>query len=389
MYVIHPPYAPLFLWTRKRPLRSPFGNQHGHPLIRGNPASDTGVRCPDMIAPPLRFSLPAAGSSGPLPILTDHRESRRVPLPTYEDLMLPLLKEYAASSHPRSLKELVPLMADKLGLTEEEKAERLASGRQSLFYNRLAWAKTYMGKAGLLSSPARGLAQITERGQAVLRQNPARIDGTTLAQFNEFTDWRDTSNTDTPKEPSGTIAVPQLAPEDTHLTPEERLEAARKELEKGLRVELLERVRSMTPADFEELIVQLLLRMGYGSGAEELARALGGSGDQGIDGVIHQDPLGLDRVYIQAKRYNEGNVVGSGAIRDFNGALDLKRAPKGLFVTASSFSRDARIQAESATRQIVLIDGEELASLMIRHKVGTRVVATVDIQEVDGAFFGD
>ena len=154
-------------------------------------------------------------------------------------------------------------------------------------------------------------------------------------------------------------------------------------------MELLERVRAMTPADFEELIVQLLLRMGYGSGAEEMAQALGGSGDQGIDGVIHQDPLGLDRVYIQAKRYNEGNVVGSGAIRDFNGALDLKRAPKGLFVTASSFSRDARIQAESATRQIVLIDGEELASLMIRHKVGTRVVATVDIQEVDGAFFGD
>lgn len=312
-----------------------------------------------------------------------------MPIPTYEDLMLPLLKEYAASNRPRSLKELVPLMADKLGLTEEEKAERLPSGRQSLFYNRLAWAKTYMGKAGLLSSPARGLAQITERGQAVLRQNPERIDGTTLAQFNEFTDWRDTSNTDTPEEPTGASAVPQPVPEDTRLTPEERLEAARKELEKGLRVELLERVRAMTPADFEELIVQLLLRMGYGSGAEEMAQALGGSGDQGIDGVIHQDPLGLDRVYIQAKRYNEGNVVGSGAIRDFNGALDLKRAPKGLFVTASSFSRDARIQAESATRQIVLIDGEELASLMIRHKVGTRVVATVDIQEVDGAFFGD
>lgn len=312
-----------------------------------------------------------------------------MPIPTYEDLMLPLLKEYAASTRPRSLKELVPLMADKLGLTEEEKAERLPSGRQSLFYNRLAWAKTYMGKAGLVSSPARGLAQITERGQAVLRQNPKRIDGTTLAQFDEFTDWRDTSNTDSPKEHGGTITLPQLAPEDTHLTPEERIEAARKELEKGLRAELLERVRAMTPADFEELIVQLLLRMGYGSGAEEMAQALGGSGDQGIDGVIHQDPLGLDRVYIQAKRYNQGDVVGSGAIRDFNGALDLKRAPKGLFVTASSFSRDARIQAESATRQIVLIDGEELASLMIRHKVGTRVVATVDIQEVDGAFFGD
>jgi restriction system protein len=253
----------------------------------------------------------------------------------------------------------------------------------------MAWAKTYMGKAGLLSSPSRGLAQITERGQTVLRQNLGRIYGATLAQFNEFTEWLDTSNSDTPEESGGTIAVARQVFEDTQLTPEERIEAARKALEKGLRVELLERVRAMTPADFEELIVQLLLRMGYGSGAEEMALALGGSGDQGIDGVIHQDPLGLDRVYIQAKRYAYGNTVGSGAIRDFNGALDLKRAPKGLFVTASSFSRDARIQAESATRQIVLIDGEELATLMIRHKVGTRVVATVDILEVDGAFFGD
>lgn len=312
-----------------------------------------------------------------------------MPIPTYEDLMLPLLKEYAASNGPRALKELLPIMADKLGLSEEERAERLPSGRQGLFHNRLHWAKTYMGKAGLVSSPSRGMAQITERGRAVLQQNPERVDGTTLAQFQEFTEWKDASSSGSPKEPSVTIAVPQPVPEDTHLTPEERIEAARKELEKGLKVELLERVRAMTPADFEELIVQLLLRMGYGSGAEEMAQALGGSGDQGIDGVIHQDPLGLDRVYIQAKRYNEGNVVGSGAIRDFNGALDLKRAPKGLFVTASSFSKDARIQAESATRQIVLIDGEELASLMIRHKVGTRVVATVDIQEVDGAFFGD
>ena len=312
-----------------------------------------------------------------------------MPIPTYEDLMLPLLKEYAASGGPRALKELLPIMADKLGLSEEEKAERLPSGRQGLFHNRLHWAKTYMGKAGLVSSPARGLAQITERGRAVLQQNPERVDGTTLAKFEEFTEWKDASSSGSPKETTGAIAVPQLVPEDTHLTPEERIEAARKELEKGLRAELLERVRAMTPADFEELIVQLLLRMGYGSGAEEMAQALGGSGDQGIDGVIHQDPLGLDRVYIQAKRYNEGNVVGSGAIRDFNGALDLKRAPKGLFVTASNFSRDARIQAESATRQIVLIDGYELASLMIRHKVGTRVVATVDIQEVDGAFFGD
>lgn len=308
-------------------------------------------------------------------------------IPTYEDLMLPLLREYAAADTPRSLKQLVPVVANKLGLTEEDLAERLPSGRQGLFYNRLAWAKTYMGKAGLIRSPARGLAEITERGRAALRSNPERIDGTTLAQFAEFTEWRDNSNSTETGQPVA-VAQPLLSDEAAHRTPEERIEAARADMEKGLRAELLERVRAMTPADFEELIVQLLLKMGYGSGAEEMAQALGGSGDQGIDGVIHQDPLGLDRVYIQAKRYGDGNTVGSGAIRDFNGALDLKRAPKGLFVTASSFSRDARIQAESATRQIVLIDGEELAALMIRHGVGTRVVGTVYIQEVDEGFFG-
>lgn len=307
-------------------------------------------------------------------------------IPTYEDLMLPLLREYAAADAPRSLKQLVPVVANKLGLTEENLAERLPSGRQGLFYNRLAWAKTYMGKAGLIRSPARGLAEITERGLAVLSGNPERIDGATLAQFDEFTDWRDTSNGTGTAQPI-TPTQPPIAVEASQRTPEERIEAARKDMEKGLRAELLERVRAMNPADFEELIVQLLLKMGYGSGAEEMAQALGGSGDQGIDGVIHQDPLGLDRVYIQAKRYGDGNTVGSGAIRDFNGALDLKRAPKGLFVSASSFTRDARIQAESATRQIVLIDGEELAGLMIRHGVGTRVVGTVYIQEVDEGFF--
>lgn len=309
-------------------------------------------------------------------------------IPSYEELMLPLLEAYAASDRPRALKDLVPIIADEIGLSSEEKAKRLPSGRQSLFYNRLAWAKTYMSKAGLLDSPSRGLAEITQRGRMVLKENPQRIDGEVLSQFDEFSEWKNASNGSDGKKPAA--PAPSPAPlSDAQRTPEERLEAARKALEQGLQVELLERVRSMTPADFEALIVQLLVRMGYGAGVEELAEALGGSGDQGIDGVIHQDPLGLDRVYIQAKRYNQGNVVGSGAIRDFNGALDLKRAPKGLFVTASTFSSDARLQAENATRQIVLVDGEQLASLMIRHKLGTRVVSTIDVQEVDEGFFID
>lgn len=308
-------------------------------------------------------------------------------IPTYEDLMLPLLKEYEAASKPCSIKQLMPIVAAKIGLTDEELSLRLPSGRQSVFHNRMHWAKGYMAQAGLLSSPARGLAEITDRGRKILQQKPERIDGTTLSQFAEFREWKDGS-TGNSSEPS-TAAVDGTAAniETSQRTPEERIEAAKNDLEKALKADLLKRIRSMTAADFEELIVQLLLKMGYGSGAAEMAEALGGTGDQGIDGVVHQDPLGLDRVYIQAKRYGDGNTVGSGALRDFNGALDLKRAPKGLFVTASTFSRSAREQAENATRQIVLIDGEELASLMLRHGVGTRVIGRVDIHEVDEAFF--
>lgn len=309
-------------------------------------------------------------------------------IPTYEDLMLPLLQEYASADAPRSIKELLPVMANKLGLTEEELDERLPSGRQGVFHNRLHWAKTYMARAELLESPARGLANITQRGRAILQSNSVRIDSSTLAQFENFKEWVCSGGGETTETTTSSSATFSTAPEASPKTPEERIEMARKDLEKGLRAELLERVRAMTPGEFEELIIQLLLSMGYGIGAEKMAEALGGSGDQGIDGVVHQDPLGLDRVYIQAKRYKDGNSVASKEIRDFNGALDLKRAPKGLFVTASNFTRDARSQAENATRQIVLIDGDELAALMIRYRVGTRVVGTVDIQEVDEAFFG-
>lgn len=307
-------------------------------------------------------------------------------IPTYEELMLPLLQEYAAASAPLSIKELIPIIAAKVGLSDDDLAERLPSGRQGLFHNRLHWAKTYMARAGLIASPSRGLAVITERGRSILAENPSNIDGDTLARFEEFALWRD-GTTDGTGEPKAITSTPSVAPEVTHKTPEERIEDARRDLERGLKAELLDRVRTMTPAEFEELIVQLLLKMGYGQGAEEMAQALGGTGDQGIDGVVHQDPLGLDRVYIQAKRYAEGNTVGSREIRDFNGALDLVRAPKGLFVTASSFTKDARAQAQNATRQIVLVDGEELTSMMIRYKIGTRVLATVDIQTIDDGFF--
>lgn len=308
-------------------------------------------------------------------------------MPTYEDLMLPLLQEYGSSGQPLAIKDLVPIMAAKLRLTDEELAERLPSGRQALFNNRLHWAKTYLARAGLLSSPARGQAQITAHGRTLLAEGLTRIDGAVLARFPGFSAWKTGAGADPESKASDAPTTQVVFDALNQATPEERIEAARKELEQGLRADLLDRVRSMFPAEFEELIVQLLLRMGYGNGAEELARALGGSGDRGIDGVVRQDPLGHDRVYIQAKRYSEGNTVGSREIRDFNGALDLVRAPKGLFVTASTFTRDARAQAQNATRQIVLIDGDGLAGLMVRYKVGTRVLATIEVQGLDEGFF--
>jgi restriction system protein len=316
-----------------------------------------------------------------------------MPVPDYQTLMLPLLKRLASSSGTASVRQFVDEIADEFNLTEEERAERIPSGQENLLLNRLAWARTYLGKAGLLYSPKRGLIGITERGRNVLSQGPAEITNATLSQFPEFNDWRNSSIRQQTgrKEPTG---LEYKAPEsrqpkqaEAALTPRERIDGAVRELEAALSIELLERVRQMTPAEFEGLILRLLLGMGYGQGLDEMAAALGGSGDGGIDGVIHQDPLGLERVYVQAKRYKDGNKVTPHEVRGFIGALNIKRANKGVFVTASQFTDDARKAAEGATVHVVLIDGEQLTSLMIRHKVGVLVRSMVEIKEVDDGFF--
>ena len=181
--------------------------------------------------------------------------------------------------------------------------------------------------------------------------------------------------------------TPKPSQEAVSSTPEETIETARRELEASLTAEILDRVRQMSPADFEGLVILLLVRMGYGQGREELAQALGGSGDGGVDGVVNQDALGLDRVYIQAKRYKDGNTVGPGEINSFIGALNIKRANKGLFVTASSFTKQAREHASSSTLHVVLLDGIHLAELMVRHGVGVLTRSTVEIKAIDEGFF--
>ncbi|MFC3069418.1 restriction endonuclease [Phenylobacterium soli] len=299
--------------------------------------------------------------------------------------MLPVLQRTAELTHPARVVELEPVIASDLGLSADERAQRLPSGRQGLLHNRLHWAKQYLTRAGLLEATERGRFQVTNRGQALLAERPPVVNNKTLARYPEFVAWlRARGDTVTGNEVAGAAEF-----EPPGATPEERIEAARQELEASLKADLLDRVRAMPPAEFEELVVTLLLRMGYGQGREEMAQALGGAGDGGVDGVIHQDRLGLDRVYIQAKRYRDGNTVGPDAINSFIGALNIKRANKGLFVTASTFSKQAREHAERSTTHVVLVDGDRLADLMVRHGVGVVVRHTVEIKAIDEGFFAE
>jgi restriction system protein len=303
-------------------------------------------------------------------------------VPDYQSLMLPVLSVCASHDEVR-IAAVVEHLTEQLRLTLEERQELLPSGKQTLFSNRVHWAKTYLNKAALIEITRRGHFKITTRGQQVIESHPERIDNAFLSQFDEFRQFTKRSS--------------QGAAEDQHPpspaftteteTPDEIMRVAHRQIETSLAQELLDRIRVAPPDFFERLIVNLLLSMGYGGSAADAGRALGRSGDEGVDGVIDQDALGLDRVYIQAKRYAIGNNIGSGAIRDFFGSLDRHKATKGLFVTTSIFSPSARETAEFLSKRIVLIDGEQLTKLMIRHNVGCRVEDTLHIKKIDEDFF--
>jgi len=304
-----------------------------------------------------------------------------MPVPDYQSLMIHVLS--AAAGGEVRIGETVERLADKLSLEPEERAELLPSGKQTLFANRVHWAKTYLSKAGLLELPRRGYFRITDRGRQVLCSHPQRIDNTFLNQFPEFRQFKEKSTQGSGQEQSDAEAVF----EKTHETPDEVMRTAHKQIESALAQDLLDRIHTSPPAFFERLILGLLLRMGYGGSTTDAGRALGKSGDDGVDGVIDQDALGLDRVYIQAKRYAEGNNIGAGAIRDFFGSLDRHKASKGLFVTTSSFSPSAKETAEFLSKRIVLIDGQQLARLMIRYDVGCRIEEILHIKKIDEDFF--
>ncbi|MDQ2102694.1 restriction endonuclease [Azospirillum isscasi] len=302
-------------------------------------------------------------------------------IPDFQTLMLPVLKTAAAGGEVR-IGDVVDQLADAFALTDEERARILPSGRQTTIANRVHWAKSYLNKAGLVEMTRRAHFRITPEGRNVLKSPPEKITIRFLEQFPSFKGFRDGE--------AGTAEAAEvvLSVAESPLTPDEVMRQAHLRIEASLAEEILQRVRSGTPAFFEKTVVRLLITMGYGGSVTELDKALvGKSGDDGVDGIIDQDPLGLDRVYVQAKRYADGNSVGAGAIRDFFGSLNLFKATKGLFVTTSAFTASARETADRLGTRIVLIDGIQLAKLMIRHEVGCRIEETLHIKRVDEDFF--
>ncbi len=304
-------------------------------------------------------------------------------IPDYQSLMLPVLSEASKVEGEVRISDVRSGIAERLGLTPEDLETRLPSGRQGAFENRVHWAKFYLGKAGLIESTRRGRFKLTPRGQQVLAAHPPRIDNNFLSQFDEFRQFVEKS---AEAMPQNQLPIEPAVAGQTE-TPDEIMRVAHRQIEASLAQELLDRIRAAPPDFFERLIVNLLLSMGYGGSIADAGRALGRSGDDGVDGVIDQDALGLDRVYVQAKRYASGNNIGPAAIRDFFGSLDRHKAAKGLFVTTSAFSSSARETAEFLSKRIVLIDGEQLSALMIRHNVGCRIEDTLHIRKIDEDYF--
>jgi restriction system protein len=298
-------------------------------------------------------------------------------VPDFQSLMLPLLR-ITGDKQEHSIPETIDLLAEEFGLTDEERKELLPSGRQSRLDNRIGWARTYLKKAGLLEGAGRGRFRITERGLQVLKDKPARIDMRFLDQFPEYVHFRSLSRE--AEEADGKDA-------EVNQTPEEVLELSYQNLRRTLAQELLERIMKCSSRFFESLVVDLLVAMGYGGSRKDAGEAVGQSGDGGIDGIIKEDKLGLDVVYIQAKKW-EG-TVGRPIVQTFAGSLEGQRARKGILITTSKFSQEAEDYVKRIEKKIVLIGGEQLAQLMIDHGVGVTEVASYAVKKVDLDYFGD
>lgn len=295
--------------------------------------------------------------------------------------MLPVLR-LAADGKEHKFSQTVEELADEFNLSTEERNELLPSGSQAVFNNRVGWARSYLKQAGLLASPKRGFFTITKTGNELLSTNPSRIDSSTLEQFPEFIEFKNRKKGKGEEDVAGLASTSE---EESPLTPEDALASAYNQLRSALESEILSAVKESSPSFFERVVVDLLVKMGYGGNRQDAGRALGKSGDGGIDGIINEDRLGLDVIYIQAKRW-EG-VVGRPEIQKFAGALQGQRARKGVFITTSSFTKEAREYASVIETKIILIDGEYLSKLMAEHNVGVSTVGQYEVKKLDSDYF--
>jgi restriction system protein len=300
-------------------------------------------------------------------------------IPDYQTAMLPVLR-FLGDGNEHHIGEVVEHVAEEFKLSPEEREQLLGSGQQTIIRNRVGWARTYLKKAGLIQSTRRGFLRISERGRVALADHPARIDVKFLEQFPEFREFRDLRRQQLEEKP-------QALSIDEEATPEEALDAAYQRLRIDLESELLDQVKSASPAFFERLVVELLVRMGYGGTLRDAGQAVGKSGDGGVDGIIKEDLLGLDVIYIQAKRW-EG-TVGRPEIQKFAGALQGHRARKGVFITTSSFSGDAVEFTARIDSKIVLIDGVTLARYMIDNDVGVSAYRAYQVKKIDSDYFAE
>ncbi|MEI6493592.1 MAG: restriction endonuclease [Verrucomicrobiota bacterium] len=291
--------------------------------------------------------------------------------------MRPLL-QLASDGKDHLIRNTIDELAKEFSLTDAERSQLLPSGRQPLFTNRLAWAKTHLRMAGLLDAPSRGVFRITPRGKALLKEHPDRIDLRILQTQPGYLEARNAKSTSSDKKIEATEEVQ---------TPEEQIESASVTLRENLGEDILAKLKAASPTFFERAVVELLVRMGYGGTRKDAGQAIGRTGDEGIDGIIKEDRLGLDTIYIQAKKWEA--TVGRPEIQKFAGALQGFRAKKGIFLTTSDFSRDAQEFANKIDSKIVLIDGETLWNLMIDHGLGVTTVASYVVNRLDNDFFDD
>jgi restriction system protein len=301
-------------------------------------------------------------------------------VPDYQSIMLPLM-EFASDQEEHSLRNATDHLAIHFGLTDEDRKELLPSGKQTVFANRVGWAKTHLSKAGLLETPRRSIFKITFRGVEILSKKPQKINVSLLRQFPEFLEFIGSASN------ARTVPIVETEEQISQDTPEEILEYAYQTIRQALAQDLLARVKTCSPSFFENLVVELLVKMGYGGSIKDAGKAIGKSGDEGIDGIIKEDRLGLDVIYIQAKRWND--VVGRPEIQKFVGALAGQGAKKGIFITTSRFSDAAREYSPRNETKIVLIDGEQLAQYMIDFNLGVSPISFYETKKLDSDYFGD